>query len=448
MNFLQYELSNDGLRAASINVISRIYSTTTNQPALIQALDTLLTSTARCAQTNVDLITHCYATLIPIYATLLELMATATAGATIAGTKSSAQRLFSNQTFNLNSRTTLVINKELARGAFGVVYTGTYNSHPIIVKIPMVTHSTATGTAIALNTYNFIRENFIHILLQSFQTQFSELAGKQLPAFVPAVHMMCKIQANDDAVPCVVMEKLTGDGYAFIKTKRTTMEIIDMISQIAQALYYLQKYSGFTHRDLHLGNIMFSNRQQPVNVDCNIVDEQFEFAVPQSTTQWYLIDFGLACLRFKCCDMPLAALALTEDPTTGHYYPVNSQAVSKCENEGFDMRILLRSLLEWYPQTDAMLSAYLAQKFEPEATARSFPDFYKDYTSDYPAFSPIQVLNDMAALTRVLPAKNVKTVTPTIIKKKSAAALRSRVKKKSTNSFTVRRSKRVPQIKT
>ena len=373
-------LNNPGLKTTSVQLVSHIYTKTPD--AFIKCLDTLLFQMFKYVTIHDGGIPNNkgHSTIKNVFQTMLSLF----------------EPVFtmSDKMYKLENQTTMKITNELARGNYSVVYNGKYNNQDVIFKIPLIEEGYNVNI---MDTYNFIRENLIHLLIQCFHDKFCKIAGRQLPAFVPQIELMCSITLNNKITPCVVMEKLEGHAFGFIFTNYSASQMIDMISQIAFALYYLQKYTSFNHRDMHIKNIMFTRRPLPINNNLDIATENLVLTIPQSTVHWYLIDFGLSCINFKCCDMQRAALALMEDPTGNSYYPINSTAVLGCKNVGYDMRLFLKNLVMSFPYNNP-LTTYFNSKFSTIELSRQYSTFYEDYHKNHPAFSPLQILKDMASL--------------------------------------------------
>ena len=310
---------------------------------------------------------------------------------------------------------------ERARGSNGVIYNSFYgDDFETITKMPLLSADEAVYAPNILTA--FFRENLIHLLLLCFHETWSRLVGSegQLPAFMPEIKMLCQIIHEGTATPCVIMQKMKGSGEAFCNSMVSGaggvphgyFHILDMISQIAYALYVLQKYAGFMHRDLHYQNVMFDRRSHPQTMRFEIAGEEsprsdgVAFTIPNSENHWYLIDFGLSCIQFSGIEgMPQAALTLAYDST--NFYSVNQPSVIACNNKGYDLCVFLKSIQLWARQPHVRskfpaLNVYLNTKFSrqqgPSRVNDPLDTIYEAYRLLFPEFEPLQILRDMAEL--------------------------------------------------
>ena len=72
--------------------------------------------------------------------------------------------------------------------------------------------------------------------------------------------------------------------------------LMSCLFQISFALHYLQKYYSFTHNDLHINNVMFSNTE--TNYLYYKINNKY-FRVPTYGKIFKIIDFGRSIFTFK-----------------------------------------------------------------------------------------------------------------------------------------------------
>jgi hypothetical protein len=163
-----------------------------------------------------------------------------------------------------------LLGKELAKGANGYIFEGTFNGMDIVIK------------SIPINTKN-LENNMLEMVVQSHLAcgHNSELEQDD-SALIPKIYFIAKSKKNY----FIGSEKLNGNLHDFIRSrtdKETKSKIVkELVFKIARTLLLLQKKCNFIHGDLHLGNIMYKGDiKDPENL------------------KWYIIDFGMSAINIK-----------------------------------------------------------------------------------------------------------------------------------------------------
>lgn len=95
---------------------------------------------------------------------------------------------------------------------------------------------------------------------------------------------------------CLFIEKLEGTLDELINDSLCLDEIKSCYFQVAFSLAYLQKFYGFTHNDLHISNIMYSETER------KYIYYKFNniyFKIPTYGKIFKIIDFGRSIINFK-----------------------------------------------------------------------------------------------------------------------------------------------------
>ena len=95
---------------------------------------------------------------------------------------------------------------------------------------------------------------------------------------------------------CLFIEKLKGTLDELIDNSLCLDEIKSCYFQVAFSLAYLQKFYGFTHNDLHISNIMYSETEKKyIYYKVNNI----YFKIPTYGKIFKIIDFGRAIINYK-----------------------------------------------------------------------------------------------------------------------------------------------------
>ena len=296
----------------------------------------------------------------------------------------------------------LRIGETLARGTFGKVLNGELNGTPVVLKTPL--------NPTVLELRNFLEENLLHALLFCFHDLICQAAGvPDLPQFVPSLRLVSSLRVNNGPdTMIVVMNKLDGNAHRYAQDMAFAGNedaLFDMLAQVAQLLYFMQKYVGFHHRDLHGGNIMFLRRPQK-SVTRVFIPEVEDYVLP-SHADMFIADFGQCCVKFNCCNMPTGRVFPLEDPSG--YYRIYDPKVAACGNNSHDLRIFMRNILDTnttmffkVPQ----FIGYLREKFV-DTGVNHWHETYNMYGNDDPSFYPTTVLKDIRRLRHVTSGTSV-----------------------------------------
>jgi eukaryotic-like serine/threonine-protein kinase len=158
-----------------------------------------------------------------------------------------------------------IIEDELGQGAFGITYKAVQNSRiklPVVIKTPNMRLKRD-------KQYPRYVEKFI---------QEAELLGQLCQAPHPnIVRVIDFFEEGDSNTPCLVMEFIDGKNlYDLIQGEVTTplteTEAIKYICQIGDALAAIHQNS-IVHRDIHPGNIMLRNGNQPILIDFGLAGD-------------------------------------------------------------------------------------------------------------------------------------------------------------------------------
>ena len=186
-----------------------------------------------------------------------------------------------NKQIQLDNNKVLKIERHIASGTYGSVYSGKLNinktQHNIIVKKQELKKNDSDKS--------IILEVLINILLKT---------DKIIYRFVPKYYGSYKIE-NSICIINDYISDLTFDNLIKILSKNKTNSIIannvicSIFLQILLTLNVMQKRYNFTHGDLKTNNIMILSTQQPL---ITINKRKFN---PHGYTFKY-IDFGFSCM--------------------------------------------------------------------------------------------------------------------------------------------------------
>jgi 5-methylthioribose kinase len=172
------------------------------------------------------------------------------------------------------------------------------------------------------------------------------------------------------------MERIDCNSRDFFNDDRVEgVDKILLLIQICNLLYCLQESCGFTHGDMHNGNIMVKKEYIEI---VSAIDPKMRIT---SKYRPYFIDLGLACADLSlCCKVKRRYVA------NGIYKITNT---NRCKNKSQDMRLYLFTLFTLYTAKDAKaktddkeneLKTYLTGLFKKKDCifSRSIPlDFYE-----------------------------------------------------------------------
>lgn len=156
----------------------------------------------------------------------------------------------------------LVLEKKIGSGSYGVIYKAKYDGKHIIVKQPKIKKKSSCN--------DFMIETLIqNDLFCEFRGRFGNGAR------IPKIEFIAKYTWDGTKQFLLGMEPLDMDGYKFLdKFKKNDMDLVDMMEQISKFTLQLQNEKKFMHKDLHLGNIM-----------CKKNGNDY---------RWFIIDFGMS----------------------------------------------------------------------------------------------------------------------------------------------------------
>jgi hypothetical protein len=219
-----------------------------------------------------------------------------------------------------------------------------------------------------------------------------------LPLPPPPVQLIC------------FMENLDRNSYDFFNDDRVEgVDKILLLVQICNLRYCLQESCGFTHGDMHDGNIMV--KEEDIEI-VSAIDPKKRIT---SKYRPYFIDLGLACADLSLC-------CKVKHPR--YVANIVYKTQNRCKNKSQDMRMYLFTLFTLYTAKDAKaktddkeneLKTYLTGLFTKKIFSRSIPlDFYeekqkhKNYpfhafyqdteTINDPTFYPENIFNDLQLL--------------------------------------------------
>lgn len=224
------------------------------------------------------------------------------------------------------SQSKLWLGDQLAKGSYGTIH---------VTDGSCVAKKTIMDPDFEIEQIQqeFIEEHLTSIILWCLHDKLQTYIKK--PFQQPFVSINALYQTNDGEL-ISVMEKLDMDGWKFFRIS-DEKEQLSVLSELCHLLSCLQQSCGFTHGDLHLGNIMFS--------------------MFSNTYRPYIIDLGMACADLSlCCNAnPLYV--------TNSNYPNHEH----CGNKSHDLRRLLFCIFQNTEQLrlSNKLSEYVIELFSP-----------------------------------------------------------------------------------
>lgn len=110
-------------------------------------------------------------------------------------------------------------------------------------------------------------------------------------------HGFRRITTNNKTINFLCYERVDGDLYDLFRSYRITPSIIkNLLFQVCTSLFIARSKIGFTHQDLHCGNILFSKNISP---DCDyfyyIIDD-IRFNIPYSEFLFMITDFDTSII--------------------------------------------------------------------------------------------------------------------------------------------------------
>ena len=259
----------------------------------------------------------------------------------------------------------IILGKKIAEGANGKIHLVKYFKvggqrraiDPIIAvgketilyditKYPRDRHDDVVDENIKIEN-NFIEETITSILLWAYHTQMQIYIGKNFPQPFPEILSLDNTtdDTNNHTIMSV-MEKLDFDGWRFFDKKEYegnriySSHQLPVLIQIVYYFYCLQQSCGFTHGDMHLGNIMFKKiKEYEPKFSITIEGKNIE-----SDYRPYIIDLGMSCVDLsKCCN-------LTSLHIKGGAYKTDTY----CRNKSQDMRLFFFCLYHYCAQHDKL----------------------------------------------------------------------------------------------
>jgi len=171
-------------------------------------------------------------------------------------------------------------------------------------------------------------------------------------------------------------------------------EQIDFMIQLCFILLCLQKSCGFTHGDMHLGNIMIKTKDTLI---------RHNEIVLRSRYQIFLIDLGMSCADFSSC------CSLNPIYIKNQGYKTNKY----CANQSLDLRFFFKNCIRNYHDINLCdpLYNYFGMLFKGVSFCCVTPKYKKKYGKfgqneyrdpsselDDSDFYPEKVLNDLWAI--------------------------------------------------
>jgi len=133
-----------------------------------------------------------------------------------------------------------------------------------------------------------------------------------------------------------VMQKMELKFLQVLKIVKNLIFQASIIAQIAYLLRCLQDSCGFTHSDLHIGNVMFIKELYTISVNIS-KDETPDYRFVRSSYRPYFIDLGMACVDLsECCNLSTKKVGVVYEKV----------GYEQCGNKSFDLRVFLLSLLK------------------------------------------------------------------------------------------------------
>ena len=242
---------------------------------------------------------------------------------------------FHKRKVKLDETNYLKLVKKIGEGSYGQIHLCNLNNKQMVIKNPIFKKK---NEKTEINN-NFLRENLIHIVLHCCHELMNECfkistVSRCIPKITDLAIATDKNEKEERLIS--VMEKLDMDGWKFFRIS-DEKEQLSVLSELCHLLSCLQQSCGFTHGDLHLGNIMFS--------------------MFSNTYRPYIIDLGMACADLSlCCNAnPLYV--------TNSNYPNHEH----CGNKSHDLRRLLFCIFQNTEQLrlSNKLSEYVLELFSP-----------------------------------------------------------------------------------
>lgn len=191
----------------------------------------------------------------------------------------------------------MIVLETLGSGSYGEVINARVNGCDVAVK-------TAIKSKVKY-TANSLVEGMIHVLLQcskdNIESQIDPDSGWEWP--FPQLDFLLKsvYGPKNNQVFMIGMEKLSESVYTlFREMDIPTVYVNDIFIQLIVYLFWLQKTTGFVHRDLHGGNVMVQIRPKIIEKTYTIGDDSITL---DSYYRVFIIDYGQICIDLSDCHM-------------------------------------------------------------------------------------------------------------------------------------------------
>jgi hypothetical protein len=225
-----------------------------------------------------------------------------------------------------------VLMPPFTEGAYGTIHPIVGNTEQIAKKVKL------TGDDEEKREINneFLDENLTTIMLYCLHDQLQEHLRIDFPQPFPKIGLIRKTihdpVSQQEQLICF-MENLDRDSYVFFNDDRVAgIDKILLLVQICNLLYRLQESCGFTHGDMHDGNIMV--KEEYIEIVSAINPKK------RITSKYrpYFIDLGLACADLSlCCKVKRRYVA-----------NIVYKTQDRCKNKSQDMRLYLFTLKDFY----------------------------------------------------------------------------------------------------
>ena len=237
----------------------------------------------------------------------------------------------------LECRNTLLMDRTVAAGTYGEVWMARVNGHPVAVKI-----SKGNGQQ------SLLEEAMLLILLTSslsracFEDHMRTLEVDGLTALpFPQVNFLvrnasvskCKLMMGMQPLDLTIGDLVRRDSSC------TEDDFADVLAQLLQQLYMVQRVYGFQHKDMKFNNVMLQNRPTPVNV-IRRIGRTGPSGMFFSRFEVVFIDLGTSCVSMNACGIDLQL---------ENYNSFYDQTRILCTNRSYDLMLFFVSLIPYMP---------------------------------------------------------------------------------------------------
>jgi hypothetical protein len=238
----------------------------------------------------------------------------------------------------LECHNTLSMDRQVGSGTYGTVWMARVNGHHLAVKI-------GNGE----EQQSLLEEAMLLVLLTSslsracFEGQMRALHVDGITALpFPQVNFLvrnasvrrCKLMMGMQPLDLTFQDMVIQGDPAY-----TEGDFADVLAQLLQQLYLVQKVYGFQHKDMKTDNVMLQRRPTPVNVIRRIGD-MGPSGTFISRFEVMFIDLGSSCANMHKCGLDLQL---------ENYNTFYDQAKVLCSNRSYDLMLFFVSLIPYMP---------------------------------------------------------------------------------------------------